>query len=170
MNNVDLGLDMDTEQTAKNATKFLRYILPHYVKGAGLRLNSLSSPSLSGMPSAPTSFNSQERKIRKAFDKVEKNELKVATIYQTIKLCYNSQNKPYQTILIKKFIEEEPDWKIAQMVQYSLKQYYLKKKSALCDFAELLESQKVKNDCLDIPVLVAPVESSDEEDVEQEKS
>lgn len=154
--NLGLEIDIDVDETAKKTSNFLKFVLPHYVRGAGLRLNDLASPSMSGMPSAPSAQNSQELKIRRAFDKVEINQKKVATIYHTLKLCYDSQNRPYQTILIKKFIDEETDWQIAQTIQYSLKQYYLKKKLALCDFAEILESQKVRNDCLDIPILIVP--------------
>lgn len=95
-------------------------------------------------------------------EEVEKNELKAATVYQTILLCQKSPTYPYQQILLSKFVKKLPDWKIQPIVGYSNSQYYLKRRDALCEFAELLNSKKVKNGCFDIPDLVIEIEPEPE--------
>lgn len=150
---IDLGLDYDLEKTAYRTGYFLEKALPQYMRGAGLTITSLSSPTISDLPSSHSALNGQERKIQKALEKVEINQRKAVIIYNTIQLCSDSQSKPYKKILTKRYIDKEADWKIAQIVQYSLKQYYLKRKLALCEFAEFFEAEKVKGGCLDMPVL-----------------
>lgn len=154
MEELDLGLDIDVNGTSWSVNNFLKNTLPHYIKGAGLRLNDLSAPTFSGMPLARSALNSQEKKLEKAWERVEQYEKKVVTVYQTLMLCTDTATQPYKTILVKKYIDNQPDWKVANLVKYSDRQFGLKKKLALCDFAELLEAQKVKNSTLDIPNLL----------------
>ena len=63
-----------------------------------------------------------------------------------------------------------PDWKIQSIVGYSNSQYYSKRKAALCEFAELLNSKKTKNDCLDIPNLIIEKEEEKPKKKAPEKS
>ncbi len=90
----------------------------------------------------------------KAWERVEQYEKKVVTVYKTLQVCANTQIQPYRTILVNKYVEGFPDWQIANAIQYSDRQYHTKKKLALCEFAECLETQKIKNGTLDIPVLL----------------
>lgn len=63
-----------------------------------------------------------------------------------------------------------PDWKIQPIVGYSNSQYYSKRKAALCEFAELLNSKKTKNGCLDIPDLIIKKEEEKPKENAPEKS
>ncbi|WP_195589356.1 ArpU family phage packaging/lysis transcriptional regulator [Lactobacillus paragasseri] len=160
--NIDLGLSINMEKTAGRATGFLKYTFPEYVRGAALSLDDLAGQPFTGMPASHSAANSQEKKLDRAWKKVEKNELKAATVYQTILLCQKSPTYPYQQILLSKFVKKLPDWKIQPIVGYSNSQYYLKRRDALCEFAELLNSKKVKNGCFDIPDLVIEIEPEPE--------
>ena len=77
---------------------------------------------------------------------------------------------PYQQILLNKFVKKMPDWKIQPIVGYSNSQYYSKRKAALCEFAELLNSKKTKNGCLDIPDLIIKKEEEKPKEKVPEKS
>lgn len=93
--NLDLGLNIDIEKTAGRATGFLKYTFPEYVRGAALSLDDLAGQPFTGMPASHSATNSQEKKLDRAWKKVEKNELKAATVYQTILLC---QKRSYISI------------------------------------------------------------------------
>lgn len=159
--NTDLGLNIDMDMTSSRVIEFLKYTFPEYVRGAALSLDDLSGQPFTGMPASHSSINSQERKLEKAWEQVERNELRAVTVYQTILLCQKSPMYPYQQILLNKFIKKIPDCKIQPIVGYSNSQYYSKRKAALCEFAELLNSKKTKNGCLDIPDLI--IEKEEEE-------
>ena len=168
--NTDLGLDIDMDMTSSRVIGFLKYTFPEYVRGAALSLDDLSSQPFTGMPASHSAINSQERKLEKAWEKVEHNELRAATVYQTILLCQKSPTYPYQQILLNKFVKKMPDWKIQSIVGYSNSQYYSKRKAALCEFAELLNSKKTKNGCLDIPDLIIEKEEEKPKKKAPEKS
>lgn len=147
-------IEIDLEKTMGATARFFKLTLPHYIKGAGLRLNDLTSPEITDMPITRSTANTQEIKIMKAWERVEQYEKKVVTVYKTLQVCANTQMQPYRTILVNKYIEGFPDWQIANTIQYSDRQYHTKKKLALCEFAECLETQKIKNGTLDMPVLL----------------
>ena len=168
--NTDLGLDIDMDRTSGRVIGFLKYTFPGYVKGAALSLDDLSGQPFTGMPASHSATNSQERKLEKAWEKVEHNELRAVTVYQTILLCQRSPTYPYQQILLNKFVKKMPDWKIQPIVGYSNSQYYSKRKAALCEFAELLNSKKAKNGCLDIPDLIIEKEEEKPKKKAPEKS
>lgn len=167
---LSLGFEMDMERTARRAFGFLKYTFPSYVKGAALSMNDLSGQEITGMPSSHSAINSQERKLEKAWKRVEQNQLRAVTVYQTILLCRKSPVYPYQQILLSKFVAGDPDWKIQPVVGYSNSQYYNKRRDALCEFAEILEAKKVKNGCPEIPDLIIEVEEENEEKTEKSKS
>ncbi|MBW8451655.1 ArpU family transcriptional regulator [Lactobacillus paragasseri] len=162
--NLDFGLSIDMEKTARRAAGFLKYTFPEYVKGAALSLDDLSGQPFTGMPASHSATNSQEKKLERAWNRVEQNELKAVTVYQTIILCQKSPTYPYKQILLNKFVKRLPDWRIQPIVGYSNSQYYLKRRDALCEFAELLEAKKVKNDCFDLPNLIIEPEKSKSDD------
>lgn len=166
----DLGLDIDMDRTSDRVIGFLKYTFPEYVKGAALSLDDLSGQPFTGMPASHSATNSQERKLEKAWEKVEHNELRAVTVYQTILLCQKSPMYPYQQILLNKFVKKIPDCKIQSIVGYSNSQYYSKRKAALCEFAELLNSKKAKNGCLDIPNLIIDKEEEELKEKASEKS
>lgn len=168
--NTDLGLNIDMDMTSSRVIEFLKFTFPEYVRGAALSLDDLSSQPFTGMPASHSATNSQERKLEKAWEQVEHNELRAATVYQTILLCQKSPTYPYQQILLSKFVKKMPDWKIQSIVGYSNSQYYSKRKAALCEFAELLNSKKTKNDCLDIPNLIIEKEEKKPKKKAPEKS
>lgn len=114
--NTDLGLDIDMDKTSGRVIGFLKYTFPGYVKGAALSLDDLSGQPFTGMPASHSATNSQERKLEKAWEKVEHNELRAVTVYQTILLCQRSPTYPYQQILLNKFVKKMPDWKIQPIV------------------------------------------------------
>ena len=69
--NIDLGLSMNMEKTARRVTGFLKYAFPEYVKGAALSLDDLAGQPFTGMPASHSATNSQEKKLDRAWKKVE---------------------------------------------------------------------------------------------------
>ena len=69
--NIDLGLSMNMEKTARRVTGFLKYAFPEYVKGAALSLDDLAGQPFTGMPASHSATNSQEKNLDRAWKKVE---------------------------------------------------------------------------------------------------
>jgi ArpU family phage transcriptional regulator len=146
--NTDLGLDIDQKETANRVRIFFKYTFPNYLIKAGFHRTDLSSPQLDLTGVASHSGNGVENKMMKILDM--QNRCKA--IYQAIDHCSDSPSQPFRTILKALYIDELKDWQVANKVKYSDSRYSDLKRYALCQFADSIETWKIKYD-VDIPEL-----------------
>ena len=87
-------IEIDLEKTMGATARFFKLTLPHYIKGAGLRLNDLTSPEITDMPITRSTANTQEIKIMKAWERVDVINLTNMPIKQsTVKQLKEDQQK-----------------------------------------------------------------------------
>lgn len=145
----DLDLELDSRLTARKADQYLKHDFERYLRLCGAHRADISSPSMSGMPSG-TFANHQEGKL---VDGLYAASV-VDCIKHTIANCSDYDiRKPYKQILIDYYIRGLQNFKIAQKIGYSERQFDHKKQMALCEFADRFEYWKIVYHVQDQPCL-----------------
>lgn len=128
---MDLGLRIDYNETAKNARKFLSKGINEYLYKAGMHRNQLKSPTMSLTGSSHGGGNHTEDQIIKGME--------------ATRMCYcikdtleNCEPLTYQ-IISAVYLEGLKDWQMADKLCYSPSQYQNIKRSCMCEFAERFE-------------------------------
>lgn len=141
--------EIDAQKTAERVDRYLKHDFERYLRLSGKHRTDISSPSLSGMPGG-SNGNSQENKV---IEGAYAGQV-VAAIAATIQNCSDyDERKPYKRILIDYYIEGLQNFKIAQEIGYSERQFDYKKKMALCEFADRFEFWKTVYQVQDQPCL-----------------
>lgn len=127
------GLEFNAVKTADTVRQFLTYDLQRAIQCAGLNRVDLRSPQITGMPKGNPAGNTAQIHL----DNVAYSELVVKCTARSIKQCSAFSN----AILVHKYIDGWPDWKIAVKLQYSISRYKDLKRRALCEFADRYQKQ-----------------------------
>lgn len=142
-------LEVDPKKTGERVDRYLKHDFERYLRLSGKHRTDISSPSLSGMPGG-SNGNSQESKVIEG----AYAEQVVAAIAATIRNCSDyDERKPYKQILIDYYIKGMQNFKIAQRIGYSERQFDHKKQMALCEFADRFEYWKIVYQVQDQPCL-----------------
>ena len=143
-------LEVDSQKTAERVDRYLKHDFERYLRLSGKHRTDISSPSLSGMPGGGSNGNSQENKVIEGAYAAQV----VAAIAATIRNCSDyDERKPYKRILIGYYIKGLNNFKIAQEIGYSERQFDCKKRMALCEFADRFEYWKIVYQVQDQPCL-----------------
>lgn len=119
---------VDEKATAANVRQFFKQDVDELEQLAGDSLGGLyHSPSFDSTPSHTNHLNSTEMQLIKAID--ARKEL--GLIVQTMKECTGVG----KTILVNKYINHLPMFKIEQAIGYSSTQTKTKQRAALIEFA-----------------------------------
>lgn len=119
---------INEQATITNVRQFFKNDVKQLESLAGSSLNGLyHSPSFDGVPSH-TNVNHTETQILKAID--AKKEL--GLIIQAMKDCLPQS----RTILVSKYVNHLPMFKVAQLIGYSSTQTKTKQRTALLEFAD----------------------------------
>ena len=128
---MDLGLGIDYNETAKNARKFLSKGINKYLYKAGMHRNQLKSPTLNLAGSGSSGGNHAEDKII--------NGMEATRMCHCIKDTLENCEPLTYRIIVAVYIEDIKDWQMADKLCYSPSQYQNIKRTALCEFAERFE-------------------------------
>ena len=128
---MDLGLGIDYNETAKNARKFLSKGINKYLYKAGMHRNQLKSPTLNLAGSGSSGDNHAEDKIINGMEATRMCDC----IKDTLENC---EPLTYQ-IISAVYIEGLKDWQMADKLCYSSSQYQYIKRGCMCEFAERFE-------------------------------
>lgn len=128
---MDLGLGIDYNETAKNARKFLSKGINKYLYKAGMHRNQLKSPTLNLAGGGLSGGNHAEDKIINGMESIRM----CRCIKDTLENC---EPLTYQ-IISAVYLEGLKDWQMADKLSYSPSQYQNIKRTALCEFAERFE-------------------------------
>lgn len=147
---LDDNLEVDSKATANNVRNFLTFKFEHFQNYAGLNVSDLSvvddshlsSPK---MDASGVSSHGGINHTESSFNRIMEAEQACKAIYKSIKNCRNNSRQPYQDILTKAYLENEDDYKIQSELGYGESQYFIKKRQALCEFADRFE--KWKREC-----------------------
>lgn len=143
-------LEIDPKGTGARVDSYLKHDFERYLRLSGKHRTDISSPSLSGMPGGGSSGNSQENKL---IEGAYASQV-VEAIAATIRNCSDyDERKPYKQILIDYYIRGLQNFKIAQKIGYSERQFDHKKQMALCEFADRFEYWKIVYHVQDQPCL-----------------
>lgn len=144
---LDDNLEVDSKATAKNVRNFLTFKFEHFQNYAGLNVSDLSvvddshlsSPK---MDASGVSSHGGINHTESSFNRIMEAEQACKAIYKTIKNCRNGGRTPYQDILAKVYLQHEDDYKVQGELGYEDSQYFVKKRQALCEFADRFEKWK----------------------------
>lgn len=144
---LDDNLEVDAKATANNVKNFLTFKFEHFQNYAGLNVSDLSvvddshlsSPK---MDASGVSSHGGINHTESSFNRIMEAEQACKAIYKTIKNCRNGGRTPYQKILSEAYLQNMEDYKIQQELGYEDSQYYIKKRQALCEFADRFEKWK----------------------------
>ena len=128
---MDLGLGIDYNETAKNARKFLSKGINKYLYKAGMHRNQLKSPTLNLAGGGLSGGNHAEDKIINGMESMRM----CRCIKDTLENC---EPLTYQ-IISAVYIEGLKDWQMADKLCYSSSQYQYIKRGCMCEFAERFE-------------------------------
>ena len=143
-------LEVDCQKTAERVDRYLKHDFERYLRLSGKHRTDVSSPTLPGMPGGGSNGNSQENKV---IEGAYAGQV-VAAIAATIRNCSDyDERKPYKRILIDYYINGLQNFKIAQKIGYSERQFDYKKKMAQCEFADRFEYWKIVYQVQDQPCL-----------------
>ena len=119
---------LDQKATAANVRQFFKRDVAKLEQLAGSSLSGLyHSPSFDRSPLHANQLNGTETQFIKAID--ARKEL--GLIVQTINACTDTS----QTILISKYIDHLPMFRIEQLIGYGSSQTKVKQRNALIEFA-----------------------------------
>lgn len=142
-------LEVDCQKTAERVDRYLKHDFERYLRLSGKHRTDISSPSLSGMPGGSYG-NGPENKV---IEGIYAGQV-VAAIAATIENCSCcDERRPYKRILIDYYIKGLQNFKIAQEIGYSERQFDYKKKMAQCEFADRFEYWKIVYQVQDQPCL-----------------
>ena len=132
-----LNLEIDYVATAKKVTNFLDKKLDRYLALSGKRRFDLKSPSMDGMPKAPTKGNASENRMLAIW----LAENVVDCVGQAMRNLTNES----QQILLSRYSDQMLTYNIAQELSISSATYSRKQEQALCEFADRFEFQVFKH-------------------------
>ena len=146
-------LELDPRLTARKVDQYLKHEFERYLRLCGAHRTDISSPSMSGMPSAGTFTNGQEKKLVEGLYAASV----VDCVRATIANCSDFDiRRPYKIILVDYYLKGMNGFKIAQKIGYSDRQFATKKQMALCEFADRFEYWKNVYKVQDQPRLQVP--------------
>ena len=128
---MDLGLGIDSKETAANVRRFWTHGINRYLYQAGLHRNQLKSPTLSLAGGGGTNGNHAEDRLISGMQAQRMCDC----IRDTLENC---EPLTYQ-IISAVYLEGLKDWQMADKLSYSPSQYQNIKRTALCEFAERFE-------------------------------
>ncbi|USS86480.1 DUF1492 domain-containing protein [Fructilactobacillus cliffordii] len=120
--------EIDREATIKKTKNFFKKVWPRIVLQSGLTAMSLRSPEITDMPTSAPTGNANEKLMVRMLERQDdvKNVIR----------CINSLEAKKKEIMRASYIDNIPNWKIAQQLGYSEPRYYQLKNEALVDFAD----------------------------------
>ena len=123
--------ELDVDGTYRTVRWFFYERLPEIKRKAGA-WGDYSSPSVDGMPKAPSAGNGSERRMI--------NHSRYASALYAVRYAIRGCSVVGQKIIELKFIEELPNWKIKQQIGYTGNSTFnnLVKRTA-CEFADCIE-------------------------------
>ncbi|WP_201336161.1 ArpU family phage packaging/lysis transcriptional regulator [Lactobacillus nasalidis] len=142
-------LEVDPQKTGEAVDRYLKHDFERYLRLSGKHRTDISSPSMNGMPSGSPG-NAQEAKIIEGTYAGQVVNAIVATIQNCSDFDYR---KPYKQILVDYYIRGLQNFKIAQKIGYSDRQFDFKKRMAQCEFADRFEYWKIVYHVQDQPCL-----------------
>lgn len=128
---MDLGLGIDSKETAANVRRFWTHGINRYLYQAGLHRNQLKSPTMSLTGGSHGGGNHTEDQIIKGMEATRMCHC----IKDTLENC---EPLTYQ-IIVAVYIEDIKDWQMADKLCYSPSQYQNIKRGCMCEFAERFE-------------------------------
>ncbi len=128
---MDLGLGIDSKETAANVRRFWMYGINRYLYQAGLHRNQLKSPTLSLAGGGGANGNHAEDRLISGMQAQRMCDC----IRDTLENC---EPLTYQ-IISAVYIEGLKDWQMADKLCYSSSQYQYIKRGCMCEFAERFE-------------------------------
>lgn len=128
---MDLGLEIDSKETAANVRRFWTNGINRYLYQAGLHRNQLKSPTLSLAGGGGANGNHAEDRLISGMQAQRMCDC----IRDTLENC---EPLTYQ-IISAVYIEGLKDWQMADKLCYSSSQYQYIKRGCMCEFAERFE-------------------------------
>ncbi len=122
--------EINEERTINNVKSFFNGEYERLCRLAGGGI-TISSPKLDGMPRAQAKGNPTEIQ----FIKVANYHLLVNTVAQAINAC----SPVSRVILLERFVQRKPTWKIAQEIGYESSHFYDYYNRACLEFSDTLE-------------------------------
>lgn len=123
--------ELDIKGTYRCVRWFLYDRLPEIKRKAGA-WGDYTSPSIDGMPKAPSSGNGSERRMV--------NHAVYSSALYAVQYAFKGCSTTSQTILKLKYIEEMPNWKIKSKIGYQGNDTFNRLvKKAACEFADCIE-------------------------------
>lgn len=132
-----LNLEIDYVATAKRVTNFLDKKLDRYLALSGKRRFDLKSPSMDGMPKAPTRGNASENRMLAIW--------LAENVVDCVGQAMRNLTSESQQILLSRYSDSMMVYKIAEELNYSASTYTRRQEKALCEFADRFEYQVVKH-------------------------
>lgn len=129
---VGLLKKIDKKQTVKNIKNFF---LDDYKRLCVLAGGGITAPKIDGMPKATPADNATENKFINASE--------YRKLLDTVATAVNACSVLNRTILLARYIEHKPNWKIAQSLGYEKSRYYELYDQACLEFADKLEHQTI---------------------------
>lgn len=143
-------LELDPRLTARKVDQYLKHDFERYLRLCGAQRTDISSPSMSGMPSAGMFANNEEEKLVEGLYAASV----VDCVRATIANCSDFDiRRPYKNILVDYYLKGMQGYKIAQKIGYSERRFASKKQLALCEFADRFEYWKKVYKVQDQPCL-----------------
>lgn len=136
----DLKLDIDCQATAHKVTQFLDKKLDRYLALSGKRRFDLKSPSMDGMPKAPTKGNASENRMIAIWFAEQ--------VVDCVGCAMRNMTKESQKILLNRYSDQMLTYTIAQELSISSATYSRKQEQALCEFADRFEYQVMKHNII----------------------
>lgn len=132
-----LNLEIDYVSTAKKVTNFLDKKLDRYLALSGKRRFDLKSPSMDGMPKAPTKGNASENRMLAIW--------LAENVVDCVGQAMRNLTSESQQILLSRYSDQMLTYNIAQELSISSATYSRKQEQALCEFADRFEFQVFKH-------------------------
>ena len=123
--------ELDVDETYHAVRWFFYERLPEIKRKAGA-WGDYSSPSIDGMPKAPSAGNGSERRMI--------NHSRYASALYAVRYAIKGCSLTSQKIIQLKYIDELPNWKIKNQIGYTGNSTFSSLvKRAACEFADCIE-------------------------------
>lgn len=121
---------IDKGKTVRNVNDFF---LDDYKRLCVLAGGGITAPRVDGMPKATPAGNATEAKFIGATS--------YHKLLKTVADAVNACSVVNRTILLEKYVEHKPNWKVAQELGYEKTRYYELYDQACLEFADALENR-----------------------------
>lgn len=129
--------EIDRQATARRVAHFFDKKLDRYLALSGKRRYDLKSPSMDGMPKAPSHGNGSESRMLNIWLAEE--------VVDCVGCAMRNMTKESQRILLSRYSDQMLTYNIARELSISSSTYSRKQEKALCEFADRFEFQLVKH-------------------------